>query len=312
MKRKISEEIDKYLSDASSLTVANPSRELKVNPSYSTFDGLSTRMPGGLVIGNYRFIPMSLIGSKQLVYTYETMCASYFGSLGAGTGTHALILSAPTAIQVTSTDVNDTLVGTGAQRVRIYGYNAAFQFQFEDIDLNGQTPAVGALSFFRIINCIVIQNNTVGVKQSPNLGTIFFTPAGDATVAGVPSNADRIVNVMSIGTGATLSTNITVPPGAILLLNKLNFNTGMEVNNDERCTLTLKVNTGQSGYKTIANFYTTQNNQTLFLESNTLPNAVTDASFTDLIAVVKRDGLAGTTNDIKVSLFVDCYMAVPV
>lgn len=312
MKRKLSEEIDKHFIDLTQPSVAG-GKEFKVNPSYSTFDGLSTRMPGGQVINGYRFIPITLIGTKQFVYTYDTVCAQFFGFFGAGTGTHPYIPPAPTQVQVTSTDVNDTLAGTGAQRVRVYGYDGNFNFIFEDLDMAGNLPSASTLAYFRFINCVVIQTASVSPSLPPNLGNIYISPAGEPLGGfGIPVNKDRIMAIMFQNTGASLSTNVSAPPGSQLLINKLQFTTGMEVNNKTRVTLNLKANTGQSGFKVIGQWFTSQENQTIHLESNTLPNLVVTSGVTDLIATVFRDSGGGMTDDVKCSLFVDCYLVFPV
>lgn len=53
-------------------------------------------------------------------------------------------------VTISSASVNDTLLGTGLRTVRLYGLDADYLQQTEDIELNGTTPVTSTLSYIRL------------------------------------------------------------------------------------------------------------------------------------------------------------------
>lgn len=106
----------------------------------------------------------------------------------------------PETLSVSSTDANDTALGTGARAVRILGLDTDYNQQSEVIPLNGLTPSIGTKVFRRAHSMSVVSAGSGGV----NVGTI--TANHTTTTANV---------FLSILPGLNQSTNsaFTVPAG---------------------------------------------------------------------------------------------------
>lgn len=90
-------------------------------------------------------------------------------------------------LSITSSNANDDLVGTGAQKVLCIGLDINFQPLTEVIDLDGQTPSLGSLEFLRCERMILTQ---VGTGEE-NDGDIYVSFSGESYTAGVPQNNIR-------------------------------------------------------------------------------------------------------------------------
>jgi len=77
-----------------------------------------------------------------------------------------------------STDVNDTLLGTGARQVTVFGLDGSYVLQSENVDLDGTSDAPTANSYIMIYRLRVIAAGSGGA----NAGTITATAVTDATV----------------------------------------------------------------------------------------------------------------------------------
>lgn len=95
------------------------------------------------------------------------------GTLGGVQGDRVLPTSAA-VVSIVSNNLNDTIAGTGAQRVNIRGLDATGALIQESVDMNGTTPVVTTLTFFRTLSATVTQ---VGSTDS-NVGTV------DASISG--------------------------------------------------------------------------------------------------------------------------------
>ena len=108
---------------------------------------------------------------------------------------------APTAArthQIKSTDVDDTnTAGTGARTLRIWGLDASFLEQTEDLNLNGTTNVPTASTYTRIFRMKALTAGSTGTNE----GTITATADTDATVTAE----------IDIGAGITHMAIWTVP-----------------------------------------------------------------------------------------------------
>lgn len=103
-------------------------------------------------------------------------------------------------LTVVSTSANDTLAGTGAQRIRVIGLDANFDVLQEDISLNGLTGATSVNQFSRVHTAFVIQAGSGQVN------------AGALTVRHTVATVNVFL-VMDIGRNQTNSSAYTIPDG---------------------------------------------------------------------------------------------------
>ena len=103
-----------------------------------------------------------------------------------------------------STDVNDTLLGTGARQVTVFGLDGSYVLQSENVDLDGTSDAPTANSYIMIYRLRVIAAGSGGA----NAGTITATAVTDATVTAQ----------ISVGKNQTLMTIFQVPAATTFLL----------------------------------------------------------------------------------------------
>lgn len=103
-------------------------------------------------------------------------------------------------LSVSSTDVNDTAVGTGARAVRVSGLDANYSIQTETIPLNGTTPSSGTLLFRRVHTATVVSAGSAGV----NLGLISITHT--------TTTSNVFINIQ-IGFNQSQNASFTIPAG---------------------------------------------------------------------------------------------------
>lgn len=127
-------------------------------------------------------------------------------------GTHTFPASAMT-MTISSDNANDTLTGTGAQKVLVNGLDGDYNEILEEVELNGLTPVTTTNAFFRINGLFVTQAGSSMV----NAGIIYI---GSGTVtAGVPATAYNAITTETHCRSA--SGFLTVPAGKTLYLCKL-------------------------------------------------------------------------------------------
>lgn len=126
-----------------------------------------------------------------------TVPEDVWGGSGVYTGFPA---SASETITAVSTSANDTLAGTGAQRIRVIGLDTNYNVLSEDINLNGLTGGVSVNQFRRVHTAFVIQAGSGQV----NAGAITIRHTTTTT---------NVFLVMDIGRNQTNSSAYTVPDG---------------------------------------------------------------------------------------------------
>ncbi len=104
------------------------------------------------------------------------------------------------ALNIVSSSASDAAAGVGARTVLIEGLDVNYAAISETLTLNGTTPVVGTLEFFRVLRIRVL---TAGTSLT-NVGTL--TLKQNVTTA-------NVFSVMPIGFGVSQNTNYTVPAG---------------------------------------------------------------------------------------------------
>jgi hypothetical protein len=126
-------------------------------------------------------------------------------------------LTTAAALEILSSDANDTALGTGARTVKILGLDADHAEIEETLTMDGVTPVATTLSYLRVYRMFVVTAGTGGV----NAGTITLRrPAGPVTQAEI-----------AIGDNQTLMSQYTIPASktAFLLKNYINVGKGQDV-----------------------------------------------------------------------------------
>jgi len=113
-------------------------------------------------------------------------------------------------VSVVSTSANDTIAGTGAKVVRVYGLDANGDMQEEDFNLNGVTPVVGVKIFTRSHRSVVLQSGSNNMAFN----------LGDITVRHTVTAAN-IFNIITIGLNESRAAVYTVPKGFTAYVRKL-------------------------------------------------------------------------------------------
>lgn len=107
-------------------------------------------------------------------------------------------------ITLSSGSTSDTLAGTGAQKVKVYGLDENYNAITEIVELNGQNAVSTINQYIRVFRLIVIQAGSNGSA----VGIIY---AGTGTVSlGVPAN---IYAQILIGNNQTLMCVYTISAG---------------------------------------------------------------------------------------------------
>lgn len=101
-------------------------------------------------------------------------------------------------LQLSSTSINDTATGSGANVVRVIGLNSDWMPLQEDIVLNGQTGVLSTnTNWLRINSMLVIQSNNGANGIASNAGNIYVTDSADTLTAGEPDT--RLYCSIAIG-----------------------------------------------------------------------------------------------------------------
>ena len=111
-------------------------------------------------------------------------------------------------IELFSADANDTLAGTGAQKIETEGLDSSFNRQTETVDLNGLTSVFTIKQFLRFFRARVVQVGSNAAKS--NIGDITLRASVTTTVS------TRIL----ADEGQTQSAVFAVPFGEIGFLEK--------------------------------------------------------------------------------------------
>lgn len=113
--------------------------------------------------------------------------------------------AAASQMKVSSSLAADDLGSTGAEKIRIYGLDANYDLQDEEVTLDGQTQVTTTKSYIRVFRAIVTQAGSGGI----NAGVIYVYTGTETN--GVPDSATAIYTTIAAGEGQTLQAFYTVP-----------------------------------------------------------------------------------------------------
>jgi len=117
---------------------------------------------------------------------------------------------------VASDDANDTILGTGAQKVVIQGNDENGNMQSEEFELNGLTPVVSQLSWSRVYRMYTEQVGSLGTAVgSVRSGLGAFT-------LGIPATTLARINN---GNNQSQMCIFTVPKGHTCIITSISFTT---------------------------------------------------------------------------------------
>lgn len=118
-------------------------------------------------------------------------------------GGNYTFLTAAEKMDIVSDDVNDTVLGSGARTVVIFGLDANFEEIIEIVVMNGTTIVTTLQSFIRVFRVLVLTSGTNDPINDANKGNITIT-----------SNSTTALQAkILINNGQTLMTVYTVPAG---------------------------------------------------------------------------------------------------
>jgi hypothetical protein len=111
-------------------------------------------------------------------------------------------------LDISSSNVNDTLLGSGARTVTVSGLDINGLEIEETVEMDGQTPVI-TLAKFSAVNRVFVL--TVGTPWAANLGIIYVADTVSAHTAGVPDTVSAVQAHISIQDGQTQLAHYTIP-----------------------------------------------------------------------------------------------------
>jgi hypothetical protein len=147
--------------------------------------------------------------------------------------------AAAVALEVTSSDVDDTSAGNGAQTVTLEGLDANYAEISETVDMNGQTADAGSTTtatFFRVNRMYVATAGTTNTNEGD-----IYTSTGTQT-AGVPDTATTIQATIAAGEGQSEHAFYTIPAGKTGLLHSVHVSCHDNTNN-----ASIRIRTSENG-----------------------------------------------------------------
>ena len=120
--------------------------------------------------------------------------------------------SAAIQLSISSSSVNDTSAGTGAQTAKVKGLDAEFNEIEEEVTLNGQTAVTTTNSYYRVNSLYTLTAGSSGHNE----GDLY---AGEGSLtAGVPATPYWVVQAETNRSGTA---SYTVPTGKALYMMNL-------------------------------------------------------------------------------------------
>lgn len=119
----------------------------------------------------------------------------------------------PFRIELISTDVNDTVAGSGARVITVSGLKPDFTKIEVDIDMNGTSASVSPAQEFIRVNLAVVKETGTYVTD-----TITGTSAGDITIRRQGGGTTELEILNGFKFGRSMSTRFTVPKDKIAVM----------------------------------------------------------------------------------------------
>lgn len=184
-------------------------------------------------------------------------------------------LSTGVPIEILSSSADDTLLGSGARKVHIFGLDNDFNAIDEIVEMNGVTPVTLKNSYRRVFRAFVVSSGTYLTLDGANVGNLSIR-----TVTGSTMQA-----YIAGGTGQTLMALFTIPKGYTGYIWTASATTGK--GKDITATIKTKANDngGDAPFRVRASRDLYQNS---FIKAFKIPIKVlekTDIAFTGLSSV---------------------------
>lgn len=138
-------------------------------------------------------------------------------------------------VSVSSTDVNDTIAGSGCQKVEMHGLSDTGADQSEVIDLNGQTEVDSNLTYRRVNKLHAEQVGTYGASHEGNItARVDSSGAKSGAVLSRMFGFEGTVDASAqYGTGEAGNGYWTVPLGKVMYITDLTVDVDIGGNNKE-------------------------------------------------------------------------------
>jgi hypothetical protein len=149
-----------------------------------------------------------------------------------GGGNYTFLDTAET-MTIVSTSDDDTLNGSGAWNLIVYGLDSDWKEVSEYIILDGTTPVITTNSFLRVFRAHIVNSGNPDPIGDGNLGNITITSTGSTTLQAQ----------IGIGNGQTLMCVYTIPAGKTGYVTGLSFAVGQ----GRECTFFGKFRNGVNG-----------------------------------------------------------------
>ena len=118
-------------------------------------------------------------------------------------GATYVYLSAAAPMEILSDSANDTILGSGARTIQVFGVDADFNAIDEVVEMNGVTAVTLVNEYLRVFRAYVLTTGTPLVITGAN--------AGDITIQTVTGSTPQAF--IKTGTGQTLMSIFTIPSG---------------------------------------------------------------------------------------------------
>ena len=214
-------------------------------------------------------------------------------------GDYPFIPTAPTAVQLSSSDVLDVTDYTFI----VVGLDLNYNIITEFITLTGQTPAVGTVEFLRLKGIQLVTTDAANVPGASTHGSVYVTVAGLATITlGVPDSASDIMCSTFIGTGIGNPGYFTVPPGKRAYPSELLFSVGVAGKVAE-IDIAVHVRSGSQTrpWNCVGEFWVQSVQPTAYIRNHAFTNIVSDSTGpTDIMCFASRT--SGNINDSDVGV----------
>lgn len=187
-------------------------------------------------------------------------------------------------MKVSSSNINDTSVGTGARTIRVIGLNSLYNEIEEDVTLNGQTEVLTSNTFIRVYRAFVLTAGSSNTAQ----GDIYI---GTGTVtAGVPAT---VYAKITQGENQTLMALWTVPANYSFFLYQVDFTSAISLANTYSTTR-LKFRPFNSVFRTL---YINQLQSGTHVNDIVIPQFISEKSDIECTAIS-----SGNNNPVSASI----------
>ena len=144
-----------------------------------------------------------------------------------------IFLTAAETMKVVSNEANDSIDGSGAHLVAIFGLNANYDETFQIISMDGVDTVQTDTAFLRVFRAVVLTSGTDSPTADANEGTITISASSTLTL-------QAQINPRN---GQTLMCVYTVPRGKTAYITGISFGTG----EGKECTFKGKFRNGVGG-----------------------------------------------------------------